>query len=255
MTADPTFSVEAPTEPVRGKSLIAGVSNVGMVGLTAADYLVRYLESEQIGHVSAHDLPDITPFSNGELRYPIRLYDVPERDVCVLLSEVFVPVWAADPFADALLEWAGDAGVGEMTMLHGVPFPHGPEEHRVFGVSTPEYRSRRFRNAETEVPPLGGGFFDGVLGELTVRSLGGETPPIGVLVTPGHPPGPDFAAARLLLDTLQSLYGFTVDQSELEQLSEEMQQYYTELADRMKTLQEADEPHGSRYDPEDRMYM
>ncbi len=224
-----------------------------MAGLTAADYLVRQVDSEQIGYISPDDFPAITPFEDGEPRHHTRLYHLPEANVTVLVGELFVPVGAAHSFTDAIMDWIEPKAIGEIAVLHGVPYPHGPEEHSVFHVSTPAYQTRRL--SKTEVQPLGGGLLDGVVGEIVSRSLDDGAPPAGVYVTPTHPPGPDIDAAILLLDAIQDIYGFTVDEEELKQRSEELKQYYTELAERIKTMNEAEQPLGTREYPEDRMYM
>ncbi|MFC4360634.1 proteasome assembly chaperone family protein [Halobium salinum] len=253
MSPEPTFEVVVDESYRVDGPLFVGLANVGMAGVSALDYLVRQFDAEQVGHVRTRNLPDITPFSGGEPRHAMRLYDIADPNITVLLSELFVPAWAADPFADGVLNWIGDVGVEELTVLHGVPIPHGPDEHKPFYVADSVYRNRRI--GDHEITALGGGFFDGVVGELVTRSLDAETPPLGVLVTPSHPPGPDLDAALLFLDTLQELYGFTADQESLQRLSAELKRYYTELADRVKTIDDSRESVASRDFPEDRMFM
>lgn len=253
MAANPTFEVCVPSEKPSGKTLLIGLSHLGMAGVTAADYLVTHLDSEQIGHVSAHDFPAITPFQNGEPRHPTRLYNLEGTKLSVLLGELFVPVWAAHPFTDALMEWVSSADIEEIAILHGVPFPHGPEEHAVFHVATPGYREQRLSN--TDIQPLGGGFLDGVIGEIVTQGLDEDAPPVGVYITPTHPPGPDIDASLLLLDTIQKIYGFTVDEEELRARSEELKQYYQDLTQRMESLGEGEQSLATRDYPEDRMFM
>ena len=253
MDSNPTFEVRVSSDRPPGETLLVGLSHLGMAGVTAADYLVRHVESEQIGHVAANGFPAITPFQDGEPRHPTRLYTLDGTELSVLLGELFVPVWAAQPFADALSEWSASAGVEEIAVLHGVPFPHGPEEHAVFHVSTPSYRTRRL--AGTDIQPLGGGVLDGVIGEITTRGLDDRAPPVGVYVTPTHPPGPDIDASLLLLEAVQRIYGFTVDEEELRARSEELKQYYRELAQRMESLGEGEQSLATREFPEDRMFM
>jgi len=253
MPTDPLFDVNVPADDTAGETLLVGISQLGMAGVTAADYLVRHAESEQIGHVSARRFPAITPFQDGEPRRPTRLYNLEDTSLSVLIGELFVPVWAAHAFATALTEWVSSAAVEEIAVLHGVPFPHGPEEHAVFHVATPSYRDKRFEG--TDVQPLGGGFLDGVASEVVTHGLDDGAEPVGVYVTPTHPPGPDIDAALLLLDIIQEIYGFVVDEKELRARSEELKQYYQELAQRMESLGEGDRSLGSQDYPEDRMYM
>jgi uncharacterized protein len=253
MAPDPTFEMDVQSETPSGETLLVGLSNLGMAGVTAADYLVRHLDSEQVGHVRAHNFPAITPFQNGEPRHPMRLYTLEDTALSVLLGELFVPVWATHPFTDALLEWISSAAVEEIAVLHGVPFPHGPEEHAVFHVSTPEYRERHLVDAG--IQPLSGGFLDGVVGDLVAQGLDEGGPPVGVYISPTHPPGPDIDAALLLLDTLQDIYGFTIDEEELQARSEELKQYYQELTQRMESLSEDEQSLVTQDYPEDRMFM
>ncbi|MFC7177161.1 PAC2 family protein [Halosegnis marinus] len=122
---------------------------------------------------------------------------------------------------------------------------------------------RRYRGVPEPALPGGGarhrppcrGFFDGVVGELLARSLDGDAPPAGVLVTPTHLPGPDFDAALRLLDALEPVYGIEVDESALRERAAETKQYYADLAERMAALQEGTSGGDGREYPGDRMYM
>ena len=74
-------------------------------------------------------------------------------------------------------------------------------------------------------------------------------------MTPAHPPGPDVDAALLFLDALESVYGFDVDQSELEDLSQEIKTHYETLGERMAELEAAEQSQDDRDFYADRMYM
>lgn len=253
MASEPRYEVSVSTDESLGGTLVVGLSNFGLAGLTAVDHLVHQLEFEQVGHVRTRGLPTVTPFEDGTPRYPIRLYARPENDLCVLLSEVVVPVWAAETFADAVQNIVASSEVEEVTVLHGVPFPHGPDEHTLFFAATPEYRDHRL--GETEIAPLSGGVLDGVPGEFMGRSLSDELPPLGVLVTPIHPPGPDFDAALRYLAFVRDVYGLAIDDDQLRERSEALTRYYTELADRIETLESGEVAPGDRNLPVDRMFM
>jgi uncharacterized protein len=253
MGPDDPFSVEEPTEQASGTTLVVGQSHFGMAGVTAVDYLVRHLESTEVGHVETEALPAITPFEAGVPRHHSRLYDLENLPVTVLVGELFVPVPAARAYTDALLEWASDRPIEEILVLHGVPFPHGPEEHEVFSVATPEFTERRL--ADQPIQPLKGGVLDGVVGELVTRSLDETAPDTGVFVTPTHPPGPDVDAALKLLAATDDLCDLGVDETELRELGDQLRDHYEQLADRMATMAESEESLTGRDYPEDRMYM
>jgi uncharacterized protein len=246
MTPDPSFDVRAPSDTA-SDVLLVGLSNVGMAGLTTTDYLVQNLAAEEVGYVTTTDFPAVTPFAEGRPRHHTRLYDLPDANLSVLMGELFLPVWASEAFVSGVLEWLDGTDFEEVVLLNGVPYPHAPDEHRVYHVATEAFAEHRLVDGEYD--PLAGGFLDGVPGELLVRSMDGELPPTGVLVTPTHPPGPDLDASILFLDALRSLYDVEIDASELRQRSDELKQYYAELADRMQTSEER-----ARFS-EDRAYM
>lgn len=248
-----SFEVTVPSDIRPGQTLLIGLSNLGMAAVTAADYLVRHRRSELIGHITPEELPAITPFENGEPRHHTRLYNLTDIDSTVLVGELFVPVWAARSFTNSLIEWVQTHEIEEIAFLHGVPFPHGPDEHTTFYVASEDYRSRRLE--DVDVQPLKGGFLDGVAGELVAKSISGDIPPVGIYVTPTHPPGPDIDAAFEFLDAIERIYGVEVDRAELEERSEEIKQYYANLAERLATIEESDQLLSNREYPENRMYM
>ena len=227
------------------ETVIAGFSQFGLAGLTAVDYLVDHLEFEEVGHVNADQLPAITPFENGRPRRHTRLFSHADHELTVLVGELFVPVWAAKPFTDAVLDWTEAHGVREVTVLHGVPIPHGPDEHRTFYVATDDYREHRL--ADLDVPAMGRGFLDGINAELVARGMSSALR-AGVFVTPVHTQAPDAEAAIRLLDAVERAYGVDIDTGPLEEFAGEIKEYYESLANRLAERVESEVP-------EDRMYM
>lgn len=250
--ADPNFSVAADPDDVADGTLVVGLAAPGMAGLSAVDYLVRQHDFEQVGHVRARGVPAIAPFEDGRPRHPIRVYADETAGLTALVCELFVPVQYTEPFCRGLADWLDGTSLSEVAVLHGIPYPHGPESHRVFTTATPDYHDRRLADADLE--PLSGGFFDGLVGDLVLESLDGAVPPVGVFVTPGHPPGPDLDAAVRLLDALEGVYDVTVDRAERDQSAAQLRRYYEELAGRVQDM-EAEAATGTREYPEDRMFM
>jgi len=242
-TPSPTFAITHETKA--SETLLAGFSAFGLAGLTAVDYVVDHLDLEETGHVTAGSLPSITPFENGRPRHHSRLFSRPDLDVTVLVNELFVPVLAADPFADAVLSWTEGADVDEIAVLSGVPVAHGPEDHRTFHVATDDYREHRLDGVE--IPPMGNGFLDGVNASLMARGLDSDLG-VGVFVTPVHAQTPDVEAALRLVDAVRSVYGLDIDTADLEGFAAEIEQYYGELAERLEATKQEQRP-------EERMYM
>ncbi|WP_336025093.1 proteasome assembly chaperone family protein [Halobellus salinisoli] len=238
----PGFTITHETAP--SETLLTGFSAFGLAGLTAADYLVDHLDLQEQGHLSVEGLPTVTPFENGRPRHHTRLFSRDDLDVTVLVGELFIPVGAGRTFANAILDWTEKNGVLDIAILSGVPIPHGPEEHKTYYIATDDYRERRL--LDEAVPPMGRGFLDGINAALVECGLDS---PLGVctFVTPVHAQVPDIEAAIRLVETVETVYNIGIDASPLEAFAAEVEQYYTELAERM---QEHDDEL-----PEDRMYM
>lgn len=251
MSDDPAFDIEVSGDVQPGQSLLIGIADIGVAGLTATDYIVSQTQAAEIGYVRTRNLPDITPFSNGTPRHPIRLYSLPESDVLVLMSEVFLPTTATDSFTESLTEWVEQTGIRDITVLFGAPFPHSEEEHVMFHVGTDEYRARL--PSDTNIQRLAGGYFDGIVAELMTRTLTNDIPPTGVLITPTHLPGPDLDAALRLLEEVERVHGVRVNESELQDRAAEMNRYYAALAQRVQSLRDGD-VLPDEY-PDDRMFM
>jgi uncharacterized protein len=228
-----------------GESLLCGFSEFGLAGLTAVDYLVDHLDLEQTGHVAADDLPSITPFENGTPRHHTRLFSRPDLDVTVLVGELFVPVSAAEPFTSALADWLDASDVTEVAVLSGVPIAHAPTDHRTFYVATEDYQTARL--ADSDIPPMGNGFLDGVKAVLLERGIGSPFR-AAVFSTPVHAQAPDAEAAVRLVETASDVYGLDVDTGPLEAFAAEVADHYAQLSER---LQEAPD----RERPDDRMFM
>lgn len=242
---EPVFDVERNKDDTSSR-LVLGFSEFGLAGLTAVDYLVTQLELEQTGRVFASGFPAITPFAEGVPRHHTRLFSRDDLDLTVLVGELFVPPRAAEPLSEAILEWTGEAQVEEVVVLSGVPFAHGPDEHRTYYVATEDFRESRL--ADAEITPMGGGFLDGINGTLMARGLDSELKTC-LLTTPVHPRAPDADAALKLLEAFLEIYHLDVDLGPMTEFAARVSEQYEELAARVQSAQE--EEHG----PEDRMYM
>lgn len=238
-----SFQITHESEPP--ETLVAGFSQFGLAGLTAVDYLIDHLDMEETGYITTDVLPMITPFENGTPRHHSRLFSRSDLDVTVLINELVIPVWAANSFAEAILEWTDANDVSEISVLAGVPIPHGPEEHRVFYVATTDYQTHRL--GDVDIPPMGNGFLDGVNASLIGRGMDTSLRAC-VFVTPAHAQAPDVDAALRLIETFETVYGIDIDSGPLEKFAGEVHQYYQELADRLQTVEQEQLP-------EDRMYM
>lgn len=231
----PSFDVQADSTP---ETLLCGFSEFGLAGLTTANYLVDQLDLEQVGHIEVDQLPPIAPFENGTPRRHTRLFAHPERDLTVLVGELFVPPPAAEPFGNAIVDWAEDRGVEEVVVASGVPVAHGPDDHRAFYVADETYQKARLSGVD--IKPMTGGFLDGINGAIVSRGMGTDLG-TAVLTTPAHAQTPDVAAALRLVEAVETIYDLGVDTAPLEGFAADVSAYYEELSERMQAASEEEE--------------
>ncbi len=225
----PEFTIDHEGTP--SKTLVVGLPEMGMAGLTAVQFLNDALDLEVSGHVSSDDLPSITPFEEGVPRHHTRFFTSEDLDVTTLAGELPVPLWASRSFSDAVLDWTEENDVEEVVFLSGVPMPHGPDQHEVFYVATEDYRQRRLEGSD--VDPMLAGFLEGVNADVVHRGI--DSPlAVGVLVTPVHPLAQDVEASLRLISGFRSVYDVDVDVAPLEEYAKKLDDYHTQLYERMK---------------------
>jgi uncharacterized protein len=247
MASDDTGNFTVSDHGTNVDSVVAGFAAYGLAGLTAAEYLADHLELEPTGHVTSENLPAITPFEDGRPHHHTRILTRPDLDVAVLHGSLFVPTWAAGGFSEAILDWTDRERVDEVTVLSGVPMPHTEAEHKTFHVATADYHDRRLASADPAVPGMPSGFLDGVNAALVERGMLSDLA-VAVLVTPVHDRVPDVEAAIRLVDTVTDLHDLDVDTGPLEAFAADVETYYTELHERLQSMQDDTASH-------DRMFM
>ncbi|MFB6197445.1 MAG: proteasome assembly chaperone family protein [Halobacteriaceae archaeon] len=242
-SGDVSFQITHESTP--SERLVAGFSSFGLAGLTAVDFLVDQLELKETGHISIDQLPPITPFEEGTPRHHTRLFSRSDLDVTLLVNELFIPLQYTDQLGNAILGWTESNAVQEITVLAGVPVPHGPESHQVYYIATRDYQAATLQDAE--ISPMGDGFLDGINASLIGQGMDSELR-VGVFVTPVHAQVPDVEAALRLVQAFEQLFEVDVNTDELEQFAAEVERYYQDLEDRLRSMEPSETP-------EDRMYM
>ncbi|GAB7092872.1 hypothetical protein JCM30237_00240 [Halolamina litorea] len=266
---------ESPKE-----TLLCGFASYGLSGLTAVDFLIDQLELVETGHVTTEAMPSITPFENGRPTHHTRLFSKPELEMTLLKNELFVPPVLSGPFGESILEWTERHGVQEIAIVDAVPMRHGPDDHRTYHVATDDYLARRLggvpeppaagdesvplagagapsesteqtepvETPETPTTPMARGYLDGVTGALVEKGIDSSLA-VGVFQTPVHQQLPDVEASIRLIEALNDIYGLGVDTEPLQEFADEIERYYTELAERYEAATEREEAF------ENRMYM
>lgn len=248
MASDTTPSVRIEWTDDTGTvdTLVVGISEYGLAGLTAVDYLTDQRPMTQVGHLASGGPPAIAPFENGTPRHHTRLYVDEDASLAALVGERFVLPQIVEEAADAVQDAGSELGVSNITMMSGVPVAHGPDDHVTFYIATEDYQEAYL--ADTDIKAMGNGFLEGLTAELLTRGISDDALATGVFTTPVHPQAPDVDAAVRLVSALAETHDIAIDTAPLESFAAEVEAHYRALAERIEASTEESMP-------DDRMYM
>ena len=212
---------------LRDPVLIEGLPGVGHVGKLAAEHLLEEFDATLVRRVYSEHFPPQVTVEDGRSELAcveFHAVEVEGRDLLVLTGDHQAQDNAGHyRLTDTLLDVAEEFGVERAFALGGVPTGELIEEYDVIGAASDgELLAELREHVEVrEDEPAGGivgvsGLLLG-LGErrgLPAACLMGETS--GYLVDP--------KSARAVLGVLETVLGFEVDVSSLEERAEEMEE-------------------------------
>ncbi|MFP8888165.1 proteasome assembly chaperone family protein [Natrialbaceae archaeon A-CW2] len=231
MTDELTLEVDTDEPPE--STLIVAFPGPGMVGISAAQYLIEQLELTETGHIQTGGLPAITPYVDGRPYHHTRLFSSPGLECTLLISELPIPVQLSEPFGRILLDWIDERAVEEVTLLTSIPGLEPASE--LWYVASDDYRDVRL--SDVSIPPLQGGFLTGSNASLVARAMDTSLR-VGVIaasVDPGLPL--DANAALRLVEGIDHLYGFDVDTTQLREFADRTKQHYQGLMAQLEAQQ------------------
>ncbi|ADJ15800.1 proteasome assembly chaperone family protein [Halalkalicoccus jeotgali] len=236
--------VEVLAEPeLDDPVLVEGLPGVGHVGTLVAEHLIEEGESELLRRIYSEHLPPQVTVSETGLAELVAVechhVAIGDRDLLVVTGDQQAASGVGHyRIAEAVLDIAGEVGVGSVLALGGVPTGELVEEHAVLGaassetlIETLEDVGVEFRENEPEGGIVGiSGLLVGLGGQrgLTAACLMGETS--GYLVDP--------KSAQALLGVLQTHLDFEVDLTELEERADEME----DVVARMQEIEDQNVP-------------
>jgi len=248
------FDIETLADPeLDDPVLVEGLPGVGHVGKLVAEHLLEELDSELVRRVySTHFPPQVSVEEGRAELASAEFYAVtPEggRDMLVLSGDHQAQDNAGHyGLTDTFLDVAADFGVEQVYALGGVPTGELVEEYDVLGATTTDELGDRLGEAGVEFredEPTGG--IVGVSGLLlglgdrrafSAACLMGETS--GYLVDP--------KSAQAVLEVLQTVVGFEVDFSSLEDRADEMEEV-------VRKIQEMEQQNAPAPSDEDLRYI
>jgi uncharacterized protein len=212
-------------------TLIAGLPDVGLVGLVAASHIVSSLKMEEVGSVESDFFPPMIVLHDGLPKSPIRLFT--NGSLVVIVAETAVPASLTRSLAEAIVSWAASRSVELIVSIGGMAVQNRQDIDvpKVFAALSDESLEKKLGNA-AEV--LGEGFIVGAYALMLKKCAELKLPAI-TLLTQSFYNYPDPEAAAAALNSLNQILGLKVDFSELLQRGEEIRLRARDVMKRTQT--------------------
>lgn len=198
--------------------LVAGLPDVGLVGLLAASHMISQLKLEEVGAIESDLLPPMIVLHGGLPKAPVRIFA--GGSLVVIISETVIPGSLVRPLATGIVDWARGKDVKLFLSLGGMAVANRQDidAPKVFAaLSSKEMESKLHGAAEV----LEEGYIVGAYG-LILRNCAAASLPAITLLTQSHYNYPDPEAAGAALTAVNKILGLKVDVSELLKNGEEI---------------------------------
>ena len=223
---DPKFSCKQPI-------LVEGLPGIGNVGKIVVDYCVEKLGAKRVGGFFSYDLPNSVFITEGN---EVALPSIDVYHACIGKQDFLFVSGDAQPIrehasytlTEELLTLAQSFGCKEVVALGGVGLPDIPKEPQVYITTNDATFAKTFSNVNADAYGVVGPIV-GVSGLLLGLSKQFNVPAVALLgETFGHPMYIGLKEARVVLDILNTKYGFNIDTKDID---EEILRIETEQAD------------------------
>jgi uncharacterized protein len=214
--------------------IFAGFVGPGLAGPLSVGYLIQKLQMQEVAYLRSRYLPPSTVFIQGRLRHPFRFYSNKNGTLCAIICEVTLRMEGLYDIASTILDWAESKGTKEFVILDGV----ASDEHDNKVFCAAEEDLCRIMS-EKGIMMISQGFITGIPGSILNECLVRKIQAITLLVKASHT-NPDPLAAATLIEAVNSVYGTTIDTTELRKEKERIGAEFKELSEKYKEHRQTD---------------
>lgn len=225
------IDVEIITNPVRSKDpiLIEGFPGIGLVGNIASQQIIEELDMEYIGSIESRYFPPIAVLYEGLVNMPVRIYENESHNIIMVVSDIPINPSVSYDVSKALVGWAKSVGVKEVVSIAGIATMS--DEYKVFGAATNEDMLERIKD-HVEIFQMG--TISGISGSVMAECFMQNIPAISLLGAT-KTQNPDPRAAAVVVNVLNSMYGFSIDTEDLIEQAEKIEIEMQKLAEDVRS--------------------
>jgi uncharacterized protein len=204
----------------KNPTILEGFPGIGLVGNIVATQIASELKMKQIGTIESRLFPPITVLYNGLAYAPVRIYEDPQNDFIVVLSDILIHPMTAYDIGKTITSWAQSLNARLNVPIAGIATMR--EERTVFAAAT---GAEQLELVKDKTETLVTGSISGIAGSLMNESYITKLPALCLLgETQG--PTPDPRAAARVIDVINDLLKVNIS---TQKLVEEADQIETEL--------------------------
>jgi uncharacterized protein len=217
--------------------ILEGFPGIGLVGNIVATQIASELKMKQIGTIESRLFPPITVLYDGLTFAPVRIYEDPQNNFIVVLSDILIHPMIAYDIGKSVINWAQSLNARLNIPIAGIATMR--EQRTVYAAATGAEQLNLVKDkAETLVT----GSISGIAGSIMNESHISKLPALCLLgETQG--PTPDPRAAARVIDVVSDVLQVDISTQKLVEEADHIETELHKLAEQVQGAELA-EPKG-----------
>ncbi|MCZ7394168.1 MAG: proteasome assembly chaperone family protein [Candidatus Methanoperedens sp.] len=225
--------VKIINKPLKSKNplVIVGFPGIGLVGNITCQHIIEELGMIYRGSIDSRYFPPLAVLFNGMVYLPVRIYEAPDKEVVIVISDIPIHPTASYDISKVLADWMQSINAKNIVSIAGIATTTG--ERRVFGGATSQELLEKIKD-KTEIFQVG--TISGISGSIMTECYLRGMPAVSLLgETPG--PNPDPKAAVEVINVLNNIFGLSIDTTKLSSQAEQIELELSKLAEQVRTTE------------------
>lgn len=214
--------------------ILAGFPGIGLVGNIVATQIASELKMTQIGTIESRLFPPITVLFDGLTHAPVRIYEDPQNNFIVVLSDILIHPMIAYDIGKAVIGWAQSLNARLNIPIAGIATMR--EERTVYAAAT---GAEQLSLVKDKTETLVTGSISGIAGSIMNESHINKLPALCLLgETQG--PTPDPRAAARVIDVVSNILNVNISTQKLVEEADQIETELHKLAEQVQGAEQAE---------------
>ncbi|MGZ4862083.1 MAG: proteasome assembly chaperone family protein [Halobacteriota archaeon] len=214
--------------------ILAGFPGIGLVGNIVATQIASELKMTQIGTIESRLFPPITVLFDGLTHAPVRIYEDPQNNFIVVLSDILIHPMIAYDIGKAVIGWARSLNAKLNIPIAGIATMR--EERTVYAAAT---GAEQLSLVKDKTETLVTGSISGIAGSIMNESHINKLPALCLLgETQG--PTPDPRAAARVIDVVSNVLNVNIGTQKLVEEADQIETELHKLAEQVQGAEQAE---------------